>query len=545
MVIAWLASLLLFPLSSSARSLRGDKRTPEQQDPVLWELASHLERRATNCPRPLICANGQCTAVVINTDLFNCNGAGNSCNASELCISGECVPLDLGSNSTKCGNAPCQTGQWCDEDVCRPIQIETDWKSCGPNSEECKPGSLCVNGVCSKIDIGGDVLHCGGADVVCEPGNYCLNQLCTPLTIGRNAIADSTDDDCSDGNCGPIIVDLDPYRCGPWLVDQLVSVAPVSLLELPSLEAKSGISLGLSLDPRALLDSLLDSLPAFLAAPGHLLVPQPLLERLVLLLASFPKTQEVLFPAQMVLHQATLAYLLMVLQVMPMLLGLFLDSLEHPLVHPAARRLPALLMILVQAVALQSPALEQHPAISQVAGLLVMLLPALRLLSQEALLVTAHLNLLLAPGNPELHPFQMPLAPPRFLVLLVALLGMLLVMYLPLAFPELQAAVQQPGPVLLGSVFRKTAPKDKLPAAPVPEMLALVLLLVRLVRRLCPVLPALPLDLVLPVQLLYLGPLAALQPSLEHPDNLEAMPLARSLSQKEDLALEAPLVPVL
>ncbi|EXK75944.1 hypothetical protein FOQG_19294 [Fusarium oxysporum f. sp. raphani 54005] len=144
------------------------------------------------CPIPDICTWGSCTNTTVGLDPRNCGKFGNSCEPSEICIAGQCLPLDLGTED--CPTA-CKPGQLCTNGECVSIEIAVDPLHCG--GESCGPSSLCINQQCQKLDIGSDPASCGPSNTKCDAGSWCLYDTCVPFILGTNVQACNERTSCS------------------------------------------------------------------------------------------------------------------------------------------------------------------------------------------------------------------------------------------------------------------------------------------------------------------------------------------------------------
>ncbi|RBA14053.1 hypothetical protein FPRO05_02845 [Fusarium proliferatum] len=167
------------------------------------------------CPIPDICTWGSCTNTTIGLDPRNCGKFGNSCEPSEICVAGQCLPLDLGTYDCP---TDCKPGQLCNNGECVSIEIAVDPLHCG--GESCNSSSLCINQQCQKLDIGSDPASCGPSNTKCDAGSWCLYDTCIPFILGTNVQACdertscSLGTSCEDGYCRQIFLSTDINNCG-------------------------------------------------------------------------------------------------------------------------------------------------------------------------------------------------------------------------------------------------------------------------------------------------------------------------------------------
>ncbi len=143
---------------------------------------------ATGCSNPVV------------GDGIGCDD-GNSCTASDHCVSGRCVGTGL----------DCNDGNPCTDDRCDDPQVGCYHVD---NTLPCSDGSLCTTG---DTCAGGTCVP--GAPADCDDGNFCTDDSCVPATGCKHAFSTRQ---CADAFCG----DLTFYPARNCLLGQCAPAAP-------------------------------------------------------------------------------------------------------------------------------------------------------------------------------------------------------------------------------------------------------------------------------------------------------------------------------
>ncbi|GKU23169.1 unnamed protein product [Fusarium langsethiae] len=184
-----------------------------------FQSYNHVSRsnKQVYCPLPELCISGSCTNTTIGLDPKNCGAYGNSCEAGEVCVAGECQPLNIGNS--KC-DITCEPGQWCNDGECVAIEIAASSRLCGEKHQDCGAGAVCINGQCQTLDIDPESKSCGPKKVACDAGTWCLGDSCIPFILGTypQACDDKTPcplgSSCHHGQCQQTFIATDVYKCG-------------------------------------------------------------------------------------------------------------------------------------------------------------------------------------------------------------------------------------------------------------------------------------------------------------------------------------------
>ncbi|KAM0394706.1 hypothetical protein ACHAPZ_009443 [Fusarium culmorum] len=184
-----------------------------------FQSYNHVARsnKHVYCPLSQLCTWGTCTSTTIGLDPKNCGAYGNSCEAGEICVAGECYPLDFGNN--KC-DITCEPGQWCNDGKCVAIEIAANSRICGKDHKDCGAGAVCINGQCQTLDIDPESKSCGPKKVSCDAGTWCLDDSCIPFILGTypqtcdKKTPCPLGSSCHHGQCQQISLSTDIYKCG-------------------------------------------------------------------------------------------------------------------------------------------------------------------------------------------------------------------------------------------------------------------------------------------------------------------------------------------
>ncbi|GAA5976144.1 hypothetical protein JCM10908_005397 [Rhodotorula pacifica] len=173
-------------------------------------------------------SNGACVAINTQSDVKNCGAIGKACaftNGAGVCsngactytscstssgfylVNGQCVSLDLQSDSKNCCGtctiASCNSGFQQSNGACVAVNIQSDVKNCGAIGKACaftngagvcsngactytscstSSGYYLVNGQCTSLNLQSDPNNCGAFNNVCTVSNGvagCSSGVCT------------------------------------------------------------------------------------------------------------------------------------------------------------------------------------------------------------------------------------------------------------------------------------------------------------------------------------------------------------------------------